>query len=569
MVVTSKRVTLLLILCLSLLSLALRYPLVEHERCQADSYSMHLLANAIVSRGYAAWTFHPLSYIGYYPFSYPSGSPFLLAEISIQTGLGLESSILITNYALAILFCLAVFCLVRVFVSDARFVLLAVFFAICGSRFVDTTYWDGSARGPVAVIAVLALVALFRVGATKQRVLYGIGAAFCFACLALHHMAVLFLLFGVAYMMATLAGQFLRPRMGTAFRRVATFYFVSSAVAITIASFGLFEYFGKLATTSLQSESLPKIESPILSVLLNMAVAYTIQIGLIAPVAILGIVTVLRDSRLSVEDMYPPMLLLTFIPLLGNQLYVSMVLLPFAAILAVKFLGRQMRRRSRKKAFVLLLSLLIVSAPVLSMWSTDRWNSKSYLPGDTVEVEPTVFNDGIYLGSSLPDAYFISNNFVLQLELAALSGVDQMTSGIPLVLSGDIKSEDVKGNLTLSDTSFPLYPYDPFEYENESNVDLYALVLMRYGVEIVAGSRNPNVKLQEFVASHSNMLVVVDSRWPDRFLNVYGANIESKFVNEVKEALWSETSTSRYLPLESYAVYASQRSTYYLVRVPT
>ncbi|MFY9606099.1 MAG: hypothetical protein WAS24_05155, partial [Thermoplasmata archaeon] len=81
-----RNTVLLLLLALILLSVAVRYPLVEHERYQTDSYYIHYLSKTIADDGYAKWTFNSLSYIGYYPFSYPAGVPFLISELSSATG---------------------------------------------------------------------------------------------------------------------------------------------------------------------------------------------------------------------------------------------------------------------------------------------------------------------------------------------------------------------------------------------------------------------------------------------------------------------------------------------------
>ena len=111
-----RKTVLLLLFAVILLSLAVRYPLVEHERYETDSYFVHALSNDIVREGQAAWTFSPLSYVGYYPFSYPSGAPFVLAEVSILTGLNVDACILLVDAMIATLFCLVVFCLSREFI---------------------------------------------------------------------------------------------------------------------------------------------------------------------------------------------------------------------------------------------------------------------------------------------------------------------------------------------------------------------------------------------------------------------------------------------------------------------
>lgn len=568
MVVVHRRVVLLLILAMCLLSIVLRYPLVEHERNQADSYSLHMFANAIINDGYAVWTFHFLSYLGYYPLSYPSGAPFLYAESSLITGIGIEESILLVNYILAILFCLAVFCLSRVFLPDSRSVLLAVFFAICGARFVDTTYWVGSARGPLVVMALLCLVALFRATTNDKRLLYGIAALLIFSCVTLHHMAVLLLLFGVAYIMALVAGRFLRARTGTRTRGMVAVYYASVGLGITVVSFAFLDYFGELARMNLESSSLLNIEHSGLSILVNIGIAYTVQIGIIAPIAVLAIISVLRGTRLGTLEMYSPTLLLVFIPLLGNQLYVSMMLLPFAAILGTYLIRRQWFRRGLKKHLLVFLSLLILSTLFLPVWSTERWNSERYRTGDMVEVDSTVFNDGAYLRSNFAKIELLSNSFVLPVQLASQSEAAPITSGVPLVLSGHINSSNLRENLIVSKARFPLYPYFTFEYEGERDVDLYVLILMHYGASIVAGQTS-NVKVRDFFSHHDKVVVVVDTNLPNRFINVYGTDVESRMIDEVRRATWTQTpSLQAEVPLESYLVYASQKSTYYVVELP-
>ena len=157
-----KTPVLLILVALVLITIIMRYPLVEHEREQTDSYFIHALSESIVDNSYAKWTFNPLSYFGYYPISYPSGVPFLLSETSMLTGMSIESSILLTNMILATLFCLVIFALARHFIRRPEFVLVAVFCAILAARFVDTTYWNASARGFEVVLVTLLIMVLFQ-----------------------------------------------------------------------------------------------------------------------------------------------------------------------------------------------------------------------------------------------------------------------------------------------------------------------------------------------------------------------------------------------------------------------
>lgn len=76
------------------LSLAVRWPLIPHET-GIDSFNIHAFADTIRTLGSIEWSGSILSYFGLFPFSYPSGVPILLSEISIMTGGSLEIIILI------------------------------------------------------------------------------------------------------------------------------------------------------------------------------------------------------------------------------------------------------------------------------------------------------------------------------------------------------------------------------------------------------------------------------------------------------------------------------------------
>ena len=165
----SRKVVLLLLAVIILVSISMRYPLVEHERHQTDSYYIHLLSESIIDNGFARWITHPLSLTGYYPMSYPSGVPFLLAESSILSGLTVETTILMNNVMLAIAFCLVVFLLARHFLRKPQFALLATFLGVIGARFVDTSYWNGSARGLAVFFIALVVLVLVNSYITRYR----------------------------------------------------------------------------------------------------------------------------------------------------------------------------------------------------------------------------------------------------------------------------------------------------------------------------------------------------------------------------------------------------------------
>jgi hypothetical protein len=306
----SRKTILLLLLTLVLIAVVVRYPLVQHERYQTDSYFVHYLAKSIGDDGFAKWTFHPLSYFGYYPVSYPFGMPVILAELSALTGLSIELSILVADMMFAGLFVLIVFCLSREFLERPEYILLAAFFASVGPRFVDTTYWNGSARGPAVVLMTLLVLLALRASTTRQNRLYVLAGLVCFACVSIHHMAVLILLYVFGFVLAVIGLWYVRMMKGTKIRRLAIASFV---VACTLVALSVLSYFGMLAASisrAFGDRGFFSTESALLSTLLNMGVSYTHQIGFVLLLSIAGLFIVLTRPIFTVRALFPTSILL-------------------------------------------------------------------------------------------------------------------------------------------------------------------------------------------------------------------------------------------------------------------
>src|SRR3990170_905857 len=62
----SKRVMRCLLLVVTLLAVAMRFPRTEHE-VGVDSFFIHNLATNIRDNGFAEWILSPLSFLGWYP----------------------------------------------------------------------------------------------------------------------------------------------------------------------------------------------------------------------------------------------------------------------------------------------------------------------------------------------------------------------------------------------------------------------------------------------------------------------------------------------------------------------
>ncbi len=95
-----------------------------------DALQYHRMANSIVRDGLAPWVVNPLSYVGVYPGSDSSGVPFLVAIVSLTTGMSVQVGILVYDALLLMAFGLGLFSLVH---QVSRRIDLALIAVLMGS----------------------------------------------------------------------------------------------------------------------------------------------------------------------------------------------------------------------------------------------------------------------------------------------------------------------------------------------------------------------------------------------------------------------------------------------------
>jgi hypothetical protein len=561
----SRKTTLLLLATLVLITVVLKYPLVQHERFQTDSYFIHSLAKSIGDEGFARWTFRSLSYFGYYPMSYPSGMPFVLAELSELTGMSVELCVLVADMVFAGLFALIVFCLSREFLERSEYALLVAFFASVGPRFVDTMYWDGSARGPVVVLMTLLILLALRASSAGQNRLLVLAGLTCFGCISMHHMAVLMVVYGFGFILAVMGVRYVHMMKGARIRRVAVASFVG---ACALAAISVLYYFGLLATSiskTFGDQGFFSIEPALLSTLLNMGVSYTHQIGFVLLLSIVGIFIVLRRPVLNAKALLPISIIIISVPVLGNSLYVSMLLAPFVAILGLVYVREALRNEQRKKLVMSIVGMLVVVSLVLPLWSSQRWNDFELSPGVTVEVDSQVFNDATYLRVNAGQSVAISNVDALALQFQALTDLHFLKSGVAQAANGDITAGELRGNITPSRAVFPWNVYVWFEYKKEYDADGIVMGIMSLGSAFASGHGAFNMKANEFFSSHPKIFIVVDNNFPTQYSSAYGLR-DAIFLTELRNAQISGGENA-FLP--SYMVYQSERVTLYALNMPT
>ena len=545
-----------------LLCVALRYPLVEHERFQTDSYYVHNLGQSIADFGYAKWTFSPLSYFGFYPLSYPSGVPFVLAEVSQLTGLSMEFTILLTGMFLSILFCFTCFCLAREFTTRPEYALLFSLFVLLGPRFVDTTYWDASARGAAVVLMTLLVFVSFRVGFWSSRGYWPLLILLGFACFAVHRMSVLLVLYGLAYLMAVPCYRFVRGNYASRSRRGVIAAFLVMSGTLSLATLTFFELLEFSFESSFSESGFFDIGSPTLSLLLNVGVSFTHQIGFVIVPAAFGLLYVFKRAHMSTKSLYPVTIIVAFIPMIGNALYISMLMAPFVAVLGVGWLGNLLRSR-RSRSFVLgLIAVLIAGSVALTSWSVDRWNAWPTDAKETVEVDPRVFSDVSYISVNCAGYNAIASRESMAILLDAATGTYFLKSGIVTTINGDVVASDVNSNRTTFDVEFPNNLYTWFTYQDYYFVDGFVWELMNDGAGFPGSNPLEIPRVVDYAELHSHLFIVVDNRYPGVFSNAY-YDYPSRLLRELDDGVTEGGGEEIF----AYSLYQSEIVTLYLMEL--
>lgn len=162
---------LIIIILLAIYTLVLRIPIFNHE-LGVDGFLIHRYTDLISTSHFAGWILHPLSFIGQYPFSYPSAVPFFLSANSQVTGLSTEKTILMMSIFIAITSILNIYVMSHEVLNSnktsAFFAVLTTFVFSNFILFIKYTLWRADTRG--LFLAVIPLLLLFMFKSMNQKI---------------------------------------------------------------------------------------------------------------------------------------------------------------------------------------------------------------------------------------------------------------------------------------------------------------------------------------------------------------------------------------------------------------
>ncbi len=181
------------------INLIVRYPTTPHG-VGVDSFSFQVLSNSILVNGYAAWIVHPLSPLGLYPLSYPSGSFFLTAAVAAMGGTTIELTALILSLFVGVFGIFTAFAMGREFFRDDTFALIVALFFSLMPKFVTNTLWEVPARGLLMALTPFFIWAILRL-VKAPNLKHAVVATLVFLLMSLfHRLAVLMLVVFLAFL---------------------------------------------------------------------------------------------------------------------------------------------------------------------------------------------------------------------------------------------------------------------------------------------------------------------------------------------------------------------------------
>jgi len=420
-----RRTTLALLGAILVVSLLLRYPRSEHE-VGVDSFFVHVLAQSIVADGRAEWILNPFSFFGWYPLSYPSAGPILLAASADVVGVDVEGSILLVAMLLGPIGILGAFLMAREFRDEPVFALSVAFLYGMAPRFLSFTMWSASTRSLFMALLptfMWLLLANYRRRSRANIVLLALSLALLAAT---HRLVVLLAVVLLAFIVAVIAlvvARILRIRfphiiLRNSFRRV-TPHLVLGSVALIAATM-------IMGTNVLQEYSYGELasgDSPLIQ-LANLGVSIARSAGLALPLMFVGLVAIGRQRNKTITQPFLAVAFLGLIPTLFLRQYTGFYILPLLALLGGLGLEqliihfRQRRLQALAVGVGLCLGISGFSVYVLNV----EISRTSVMSSET-------YNTGLYVKGLWAPGTIVANDGLMGIRIGAISGAQMLPVG--------------------------------------------------------------------------------------------------------------------------------------------
>lgn len=461
----AKKPTLALLLFMVCLNLLLRYPQTPHEM-DYDGFVFHGMTLSLVQSGYAIWIVHPLSYLGLYPLSHPSGGLFVLAGFSEISGVPIEGGILIFDMIVVVSGLLGAFVLSMEIRRDEVLAFLVGSAFTLAPKFVTSLMWSVPARTLFTALIPLFIWLVLRWQRTRDARSLILMPCVLLLMMSAHRLTALMGILLVAFILTmilfvaarTLRIKFASRVLSPSFRRVSN---VAVFCAFVLALGAILVAGGVLSSYSSGQIS---VGSGIVKELTNFGVSLTRSIGFLSPLVPVGILVTYRRRAKDFKEPFLLIVLVVITPTLTLRQYTGYYIIPFSAVfigVGLVWIMEKLKSRSLRlgalAGSVILLAASAVYVVGYDLQSAQYVDDQSYTSGLFVRyyTDATVIaNDGV-LGSKL---FLVSNHAYLP-----VGGATTAFQSPELLIFGFVDRKDLRiyplplGDLTVdSDTPFTL-----------------------------------------------------------------------------------------------------------------
>ena len=415
----SKRVNYCLFIFLILLCIIYRLPLwVPHER-GIDGLFIHSLSISISNKGYAAWTLHPLSYVGLFAMSYPSATPFIISSLSQCLGITVEYTILLFSILCGLIGASGMYLAAREIKNDDLFVFIAALSMGLAPYFLDGTTWIAGTRSHSIAFVPLLLFFLLKHMKSKENRYYNNYLFLSFLLvvfmIAFHRIGIFALYIILGFFMTTILYKISKrvrylPKQYDKHLTLSFFLILSMSVLI---AFYLPVLNPNIYGTGSILEAYEKgwffqSESPHI-ILLNIGISLGGKVGLLLPLGLIAILAYPRYHPKDIKVMFVLVSTILIIPVLPARAYAASFMIPlfapFIAIGVVNLLG--FIKGSRVK-FISVFLILLISLSYA--WVVkDHWRVNYGSMVDNLRIPENIYSTGMYIRYHT-DGTVISNN---------------------------------------------------------------------------------------------------------------------------------------------------------------
>ena len=392
----SKKTIYILLGLLVILNLILRLPATPHE-IGSDSFVTHAWANSISVNGYAKWILHPLSFFGFYPFSYASGPPFFLSGTSQCMGVDMEYVILIVTTFLGVFGVFTVYLMAKEIRNDFLFAFSVAFIYSTFRDFIFITTWQADPFNFFLVFLPLFIWGLLRCHNQKtSRLKYYLFVLAMLIILAtIHHIVLFTPLILIAFGVSTAFCLIVEKKNIKVTPKVTALIFFCLFIPLFLLPFTPWSIYNP-DLASLQGSGShayffhgygPHV------ILLNLGAEYAIGISILIVLAPIGLISLLLEKKKRFSDVFLLTLVLCFVPFLmdldytkTSVLYIFALLIGLGLMEMLKMLGKI--KKVKSVAPLIIIAILAFSAllpyfvevrptPVLPM-HTEYMNELTY-----------------------------------------------------------------------------------------------------------------------------------------------------------------------------------------------